>query len=78
MIVLPNTGREQAIQLAQRLHASFGKGLSSFCRDGVVVTASIGVTTIEPEDRSYEDTLKRADRALYEAKNLDKDRVVVA
>jgi diguanylate cyclase (GGDEF)-like protein len=46
--------------------------------EGTVVTASIGVTTIAPEDRSYEDTLKRADRALYEAKGLGKDRIVSA
>jgi two-component system cell cycle response regulator len=78
VVVLPNTDREQAMQFARRLHDRFGKELSRFSMEGTVVTASIGVTTIAPEDRSYEDTLKRADRALYEAKGLGKDRIVSA
>ncbi|MNR89001.1 Response regulator PleD [compost metagenome] len=78
VVALPNTGPEQAMQFAERLQERFRQELSRFSVEGVVVTASIGVTTIVPEDRSYEDTLKRADRALYEAKSLGKDRIVVA
>jgi len=77
VVALPNTGREQAIQFAKRLHDRFRKELSRFSVDGTVVTASIGVTTMVPEDRSYEDTLQRADRALYEAKRMGKDRIVL-
>jgi len=76
VVVLPNTGREQAIQFAKRLHDRLRKELSRFSLEGTIVTASIGVTTMFPEDRSYEDTLQRADRALYEAKSMGKDRIV--
>ena len=76
VVVLPNTGREQAIQFAKRLHDRFRKELSRFSVEGTIVTASIVVTTMLPEDRSYEDTLQRADRALYEAKSMGKDRIV--
>lgn len=76
VVTLPNTGREQAIQFAKRLHDCFRKELSRFSVEGIIVTASIGVTTMLPEDRSYEDTLQRADRALYEAKSMGKDRIV--
>jgi len=76
VVALPNTGREQAIQFAKRLHDCFRKELSRFSVDATVVTASIGVTTMVPEDRSYEDTPQRTDRALYEAKSMGKDRVV--
>ena len=76
VVALPNTGREQAIQFAKRLHDRFRKELSRFSVEGAIVTASIGVTTMVPEDRSYEDTLQRADRALYEAKSMGKDRIV--
>lgn len=76
VVALPNTGREQAIQFAKRLHDRFRKELSRFSVEGTIVTASIGVTTMLPEDRSYEETLQRADRALYEAKSMGKDRIV--
>jgi two-component system cell cycle response regulator len=76
VVVLPNTGREQAIQFAKRLHDRLRKELSRFSVEGTIVTASIGVTTMLPEDRSYEDTLQRADGALYEAKSMGKDRIV--
>ena len=78
VVALPNTGREQAIQFAKRLHDRFRKELSQFSVEGTIVTASMGVTTMVPEDRSYEDTLQRADRALYEAKSMGKDRIVSA
>ncbi len=78
VIALPNTELEQAMQLAERLHDRFRQELSRFSVGDTVVTASIGVTSMVPEDRSYEDTLKRADRALYEAKSLGKDRIVSA
>lgn len=76
VIALPNTGHEQAVQFAKRLHERLRKELRQFSVGETVVTASIGVTTMVPQDRSYEDTLKRADRALYAAKGMGKDRVV--
>ena len=77
VVVLPNTGPEQAAQFAERLHHALRRALGRFSAEGAVVTASIGVTTMLPADRSYEDALKRADRALYDAKSQGKDRVVL-
>lgn len=78
VIALPNTAPEQALQFAMRLHERFGTVLQPFSRGDITVTASIGVTAILPTDASYEDTLKRVDSALYDAKRLGKDRVVLA
>ena len=78
VVALPNTEYTQAIQFAERIQDLLRKELSQFSVDGAVVTASMGVTTMAPEDRSYEDALKRADHALYEAKNGGKDRIVSA
>jgi len=78
VIALPNTDRDAALQLAHRLHERFRAELSLFRVGHTVVTASLGVTSIIPDDRSYEDTLRRADKALYESKGRGKDRVVVA
>ena len=63
---------------SKRIHDNCKKELSRFSVDSSAVTASMGVTAIVPEDHSYKDTLKRADRALYDAKNGGKDRIVSA
>ena len=78
VVILPNTGHEQALQLAKRVQDLTRKELSQFSVDNKLVTASIGVATILPEDSSYKDTLKRADIALYKAKSKGKDRIIAA
>lgn len=42
------------------------------------ITASLGVTGIEPEDGSFDDVLRRADRALYRAKEAGRDTAFAA
>ena len=76
VVAMPNTDPEHALKFARRLHDRFNTELRRFSDGGISVTASIGVTSMVPEDRSYEDTLKRADRALYEAKSMGKNRIV--
>lgn len=78
VVALPNTGHEQALQFAERMHDRFNQELGRFSLEATAVTASIGVTTMMLEDRSYEDALKRADLALYKAKNMGKNRIVSA
>lgn len=78
VVALPNTHLHQAMRLAERLQGYLRKELSRFSVDGIVVTASIGVATMVPEDQCYEDTLKRADYALYEAKSLGKNTIISA
>lgn len=76
VVALPDTGDEQAMPFVERLQDRLRTGLARFSAEGNVVTASIGVTTMVPEDASHEDALKRADQALYEAKSMGKDRIV--
>ncbi len=78
VITFPDTGLEQAMQLARQIHELSRKKLSRFLVDDAVVTVSMGVTTIMQEDRSYEDTIRRADLALYQAKNGGKNRIIPA
>ena len=45
--------------------------------DGAVkVTVSVGVAALDPDMRSTGDLFKRADSALYEAKQAGRNRVV--
>jgi diguanylate cyclase (GGDEF)-like protein len=77
-IVLPETGAKAAGQLARRIRA-FVSGLRSQV-DGVEirVTVSVGVAEAHADDTSILDVLKRADHALYRAKEQGRDRVVAA
>ena len=43
----------------------------------ITLTVSIGITALTPEDPSPESALKRADAALYQAKNEGRNRVCV-
>jgi len=76
-VLLPETDAESALMLAERI--------VSTCRDARVdaagqhlrVTCSIGVATAEHADESIDDTLQRADAALYQAKRAGRDRAIV-
>lgn len=70
VIVLPETGMEAALQLAEELHSR----LQSADWLHVRITVSIGVAAFLAGDTA--DTLfKRADKALYAAKNAGRNRV---
>lgn len=78
-VVLPNTDEEAAFNLAERLR----KGLEVMTfpvseSRSLQVTASIGVATRIERDGAPKDLIKRADVALYSAKNGGRNRVVQA
>jgi diguanylate cyclase len=69
LVLLPDTGLEDGLQVAERLRdtlahspAQIGKGLS------LTVTLSLGLTTFLPGDTS-DTLLRRADQALLAAKH---------
>jgi diguanylate cyclase (GGDEF)-like protein len=78
VVALPNTASDEALQFADRLRQCFESELARFSIDGVAVTVSMGVATMELADAAYQDTLKRADNALYKAKRSGKNRVSLA
>lgn len=75
IIVLPDTNRQGALQLAERLRAGV-EGLH-LLGPGQTVTISVGVACF-PEYRpeNYEDLFSAADQAMYRAKSSGKNRVV--
>jgi diguanylate cyclase (GGDEF)-like protein/PAS domain S-box-containing protein len=78
VVILPDTDRAGACDLAERLRSSVGEELfitpSGLCR----TTISIGVATIGEDIADIETLLEQADRALYEAKTRGRDRIVTA
>ena len=76
VVLLTNTTRENAVITAERLR-SIMAGLSVRAdRNDLKFTASFGIAMLHPGD-TLEDTLRRADRALYTAKLAGRNRVVL-
>ena len=75
LALLPGTTLEGAAALAAKLCQKTRE--QSFKGVGYV-TVSIGVAEIDVADELYEDVVRRADTALYEAKNAGRNRFMVA
>ncbi|MCA1366235.1 PleD family two-component system response regulator [Bradyrhizobium sp. BRP14] len=80
VIVMPDTTPEMAAIVAERLRLMVeSRGFDIPRADTVLsVTASLGIASLRPEGDSTEALLKRADLALYQAKNGGRNRVVAA
>ncbi len=80
VVVLPDTGRDAAYRVAERIRErveSSPFAVQSNTRD-IKVTVSVGVSNRRAGDASSADMMKRADDALYRAKAGGRNRVIVA
>jgi diguanylate cyclase (GGDEF)-like protein len=78
MVVLVGTTLQDAMVMAERMRArveQLGIGHTS-SRTSDVVTISVGVATGDPADLTPAELIKRADEALYQAKEAGRNRVV--
>ncbi len=75
-LLLPETNLEQARVVAERVQKSWAQ-TPCLVEDNVIhSTVSIGVTEVNDQDTSFEDSLRRADRMMYKAKTAGRNRVV--
>jgi len=75
-VVLPETNLENALRVASRLRRSVEERDFPGPDDPLHVTISIGVAQYDPErDRGSKEVIRRADLALYRAKNSGRNRV---
>lgn len=80
-IILPNTSKSGAVQLAERLRRSAEKYAPQTDQEGSTVagyTLSLGVATLPDDATTLEDLLLMADNAELMAKRLGKNRVHAA
>ncbi len=80
VVVMPDTEGAVAGKVAERIRAQIARQPFGIGKEGrtIDVTVSVGVSALRIEGDSVGDLLKRADLALYEAKNGGRNRVVAA
>jgi diguanylate cyclase len=78
LFLLPNTNLQQAQEIMERTRIDIEK-LSIQCDTGesLNITASFGIAVLRKTD-GYQNCLKKADEALYQAKAMGRNRVCVA
>ncbi len=76
-LILPETGREGAIDVAERVRLGLGTTPVQTPEASICYTVSIGVSWAEIGDDAIDKILKRADAALYDAKREGRNRVCV-
>ncbi|WP_237154620.1 GGDEF domain-containing protein [Oryzibacter oryziterrae] len=78
-VLLPGTSLEGAQIVAERLKKAIAQ-ISIACEGNVHlrVTTSIGVATAGRTTRTWDELIRKADRALYSAKQTGRNRVVAA
>ena len=74
LVLMPDTGPEGALLVAEKLRQSVAERIVQPDR----VTVSIGVATTSEKDVTLDRTISRADGALYQAKADGRNRVCVA
>jgi diguanylate cyclase (GGDEF)-like protein len=79
VILLPQTGKDQALVVAKRLRD--GLRASCFCRDeglNLNVRASIGLATYPHDARDAHEIIRQADEMMYVVKNSTRDNIGIA
>ncbi|MHC1752310.1 PAS domain S-box protein [Humidesulfovibrio sp.] len=76
--LLPETGLEEALLVAERLRVAVAAMGLTHAGVPLVVTVSLGVACAKDQGETLESLLKRADDALYEAKQNGRNRVVAS
>nr|WP_282452719.1 GGDEF domain-containing protein [Lysobacter sp. CAU 1642] len=75
-VLLPGHGKERAVKVAETLREALQAQTLDEQGEPIPVTASFGVTCLEPGDAAADELYSRADGALYEAKRAGRNRVL--
>ena len=74
-LLLPGTELRDAMALADQLCAKVGSTPMDVTGIGMPMTSSFGVSAISKKDKSLDDLVLRADRALYRSKRAGRNQV---
>ncbi len=74
-VLMPETEMENAEKLAERIRINISENESTFEDHSVNVTVSIGLSFMRPEDSIIQTVLRRADLALFKAKENGRNQL---
>jgi diguanylate cyclase (GGDEF)-like protein len=77
-VLLPNTGKADALQLAEKMREAVAYQRVLFQHNVIKLTASFGVASLDYDTRDVDALLERADKALHSAKLAGRNRCVDA
>jgi diguanylate cyclase (GGDEF)-like protein len=76
LILLPRTSATEAIKLAEKIRNAIANSPTYSDKLIIEITASAGVSQLNSQETNIESALKRADDALYQAKEQGRNRVI--
>lgn len=74
LVILPQTSAEQAGIIAEKILLSVQNHTTHFLKHQIQVTISIGISQLT-EDETIDELINNADKCLYQAKTLGRNRV---
>lgn len=77
LVLLMDTGREKAVEIAERLRAKVSRKTFRVTNCILSKTVSIGIAIFPEDSSSLLDTVQCADQAVYKAKHQGRNQVVV-
>ena len=77
-VLLEDTDLATATAVSERIRATINSSPLEIEGTSIDLSVSIGVTTATPSIETFDTALSRADKALYDAKDLGRDRVVAS
>lgn len=77
-LLLPETGIDEAVQVAERLRAAISNKPVSFKDNRIELTCSFGVTERLQNETDISNMVSRADEALYNAKDKGRNTILVS
>jgi diguanylate cyclase (GGDEF)-like protein len=77
IIILPECGLKGAIEIAKRIQQSLAKNSVTYEGINVCVTVSIGICSVSNKHNNFEQVIKEADTAMYQAKKNGRNRIEI-
>ena len=75
VILMPETGLEEAMLIAERLRENAAEATLPTRAGNMVITISLGVVKLEDDCRNLEELLDRSDQAMYVSKRTGRNKV---